>query len=397
MAGPAGSGSRQRRRCRPGGTPEGTWRRSSPAWLAVAAGAAALWLIAGAASCSGGPRLGAGSAQPGAGSARAGAGPARAVLYGLGDHVSLAVSPDHSVLAAGSDDHGDLVLLDLQSMRRIGGVKVGVASDGQGDVQYLSWLGRGRIFAAAVGTGPLAAPQPDYAVAAIVDAARHRVLARRPLPGSPFAYARAGDQAVLLTMPWRGPGAARLSVFGAAGRLRSVRLARIEAFRCCPAGAGPGAYVRQRQPGLAVDPAGDRAFVIGGGEPIAVVDLRTLAVRYHRWPAVTGSPPVTRTFSRQVGNAYAQAGPRRAAAWLGQGRIAVCGEDDLPPHPSQAQAPAQITPVRPAGLEIIDTRRWQARLIAPLADEFAAAGGLVFPLDDQIFPEIGWQTRSGSR
>ncbi len=418
MAGPAGSGSRQRRRCRPGGTPEGTWRRSSPAWPAVAAGAAALWLIAGAASCSGGPRLGAGSAQPGAGSARAGAGPARAVLYGLddhfiagggyasselvrldpltlrrqrqqgpllGDHVSLAVSPDHSVLAAGSDDHGDLVLLDLQSMRRIGGVKVGVASDGQGDVQYLGWLGRGRIFAAAVGTGPLAAPQPDYAVAAIVDAARHRVLARRPLPGSPFAYARAGDQAVLLTMPWRGPGAARLSVFGAAGRLRSVRLARIEAFRCCPAGAGPGAYVRQRQPGLAVDPAGDRAFVIGGGEPIAVVDLKTLAVRYHRWPAVTGSPPVTRTFSRQVGNAYAQAGPRRAAAWLGQGRIAVCGEDDLPPHPSQAQAPAQITPVRPAGLEIIDTRRWQARLIAPLADEFAAAGGLVFPLDDQDY------------
>jgi len=143
--------------------------------------------------------------------------------------------------------------------------------------------------------------------------------------------------------------------------------------------------VRQRQPGLAVDPAGDRAFVIGGGEPIAVVDLKTLAVRYHRWPAVTGSPPVTRTFSRQVGNAYAQAGPRRAAAWLGQGRIAVCGEDDLPPHPSQAQAPAQITPVRPAGLEIIDTRRWQARLIAPLADEFAAAGGLVFPLDDQDY------------
>lgn len=418
MAGPAGSGSRQRRNCRFGGTPEGTRRRSSLAWPAVAVGAAASCLIAGAASCTGGPRLGAGSAQPGVGPVRAGARPVRAVLYGLddhfvagggyasselvrldpmtlrrqrprgqllGDHVNLAVSPDHSVVAAGSEDHGDLVLLDLKSMRRVGRVRIGVASNGQGDVQYVGWLGSGRIFAAVVGTGPLAGPRPDYAVAAIVGAARHRVLARRPLPGSPFAYTRAGDQAVLLTMPWRGMGAARLSVLSAAGRLRSVRLARIEAFQCCPAGVGSREYLRQRQPGLAVDPAGDRAFVVGGGEPIAVVDLRTLAVRYHRWPAVTGAARATGTFARQVGNAYPQVGPRRAAAWLGRGRIAVSGEDDLPPRPSGAQAPAQITPVRPAGLEIIDTRRWQARLIAPLADEFAAAGGLVFPLDYQDY------------
>ena len=126
-----------------------------------------------------------------------------------------------------------------------------------------------------VGTGPVAAAPPEYAVSAIVDAARHRVLARRPLPGSPFAYAQAAGRAVLLTTPWRGMGAARLSVVSAAGRLRSVRLAKIEAFGCCPAGTGPGQYLRQRQPGLAVDPAGDRAFVVGAGEPIAVVDLRT--------------------------------------------------------------------------------------------------------------------------
>jgi len=190
---------------------------------------------------------------------------------------------------------------------------------------------------------------------------------------------------VVLTMPWRGMGSARLSVFSAGGRLRSVRLARIEAFQCCPAGTGPGGYVRQRRPGLAVDPAGDRAFVVGAGEPIAVVDLRTLAVHYHPLPAVTGAPPTTRTFPHQVGNTYAQAGPRRAAVSLGDGRIAVSGEDDLPPHPSQAQASVQITPVRPAGLEIIGTRRWQARVIAPLASEFFTSGGFVVPLDGQDY------------
>ena len=137
----------------------------------------------------------------------------------LGDHVNLAVSPDHSVLAAGSDGHGDLVLLSLTSMRRIARVRIGVARNGGGDVEYVGWLGPGRIFAAAVGTGPLAAPPPEFAVGEIVDSARHRVLARRALPGSPFAYAQAAGQAVLLTMPWHGMGPARLSVLSAGGRL----------------------------------------------------------------------------------------------------------------------------------------------------------------------------------
>jgi len=48
----------------------------------------------------------------------------------------------------------------------------------------------------------------------------------------------------------------------------------------------------------------------------------------------------------------------------------------------------QITPVRPAGLEIIDTRLWQARMIAPLADEFFTGDGLVIPLDDQDYGPV---------
>src|SRR5262249_20813275 len=207
---------------------------------------------------------------------------------------NLAVSRNHSVLAAGSDGHGDLVLLNLTSMRRIARVRIGVARNGGGDVEYVGWLGPGRVFAAVVGTGPMAAPPPEFAVGAIVDSARHRVLARLALPGSPFASAQAAGQAVLLTMPWHGMGPTRLSVVSAGGRLRSVRLTRIEAFRCCPADTSPGGYLRQRLPGLAVDPAGDRAYVVGAGEPISVVDLRTLAVRYQPWPAVTGKTPTTK-------------------------------------------------------------------------------------------------------
>src|SRR5262245_47246967 len=160
MAGSAGSRSAQAR-CPLRKTPEETRRRLAVALAAVAGGAAVLPVCAAAGSSrphlgAGSARPGSGSALPGVGSARVGTSLARAVLYGLddyfigrdnrtgselvrldpltlrrqrqrgpllGDHVNLAVSPNHSVLAAGSDGHGDLVLLNLTSMRRIARVR----------------------------------------------------------------------------------------------------------------------------------------------------------------------------------------------------------------------------------------------------------------------------------
>ena len=71
-------------------------------------------------------------------------------------------------------------------------------------------------------------------------------------------------------------GPARVAVVDAGGRVRTVSLPGIAAGFQEPADWDKvGASSRRAQPGLAVDPDGRRAFVVGAGDPLAVVDLRT--------------------------------------------------------------------------------------------------------------------------
>jgi hypothetical protein len=114
-----------------------------------------------------------------------------------------------------------------------------------------------------------------------------------------------------------------------------------------------------RQPGLAVDRAANRAYVVGAGEPVAEVDLTTLAVTYHG-----GS----RTLAKTVD------GPVREAYWLDNGRIAMTGYDsrswkDASGQEQEAEAPA--------GLTLIDPHDWTSRLIDSDATQVAVAGDVV--------------------
>ena len=71
-----------------------------------------------------------------------------------------------------------------------------------------------------------------------------------------------------------------------------------------------GYVERSRRPALVADPSSSHAYVFGGlDEPVADVDLRTMAVRYH---TLRGGPqPLTDTL-----------GVERFGAWLAPGRIA---------------------------------------------------------------------------
>jgi hypothetical protein len=50
-----------------------------------------------------------------------------------------------------------------------------------------------------------------------------------------------------------------------------------------------GPVDRSADPALAIDPEGERAFVVGAGSLVAELDLDTLEVRYHELDGSTAS------------------------------------------------------------------------------------------------------------
>ena len=213
--------------------------------------------------------------------------------------------------------------------------------------------------------GAIAWPTPDRLLAVqetccgekqrllVIDSGSGRVLARRALGGSVVRLARTRAGLVLLLAPARAIGPARLAVAGRLGELRIVPLPGLVAGTRL---VSPGRFeLEQQLPGLAVDPVGVRAFVVGP-HSTAVVDLRTLAVASH-------------PLRRLAAAAKEDRGSIRFARWLGDGLLAVTGEDDRPA--------GNTTAVQPAGLELVDTRSWSTRTIDPDATAFTVAGDLL--------------------
>jgi hypothetical protein len=238
-------------------------------------------------------------------------------------------APDRSRLALGSTARGArLRLIDLHAMRALGDVTV--ARRGSGVAT--AWAGPRRVLAVVVMPGCCGAGDT---IVAGVDAARRRVVWRRTLGGSLQAGERFGRGLLLVLGPrGRSVGPSRLVQVGPEGSIRSAPLPEIRS------GAAPGGWATQSwKPGLAVDRSGARAFVVQAEAPVAEVELRTLAVRSHPLE------PVVRA-------ADAVEGPTRRAVWLGRGWLAITGSNS---HASEGETPA--------GLTLVDTRRWTARMI----------------------------------
>ena len=136
-------------------------------------------------------------------------------------------------------------------------------------------------------------------------------------------------------------------------RVRTVVLEKI-AVGTTTSGDGAERRLTIRRPALTLGPSGQRAFVIGAGEPPAAVDLRTLSVRYApvRLPAAA---------NKQV------EGSIRTADTLPDGRIVV-----------GANVYGATAAENTAGLCSSTPRDWSRRVLSPKWSWFRVDGGLIF-------------------
>ena len=248
---------------------------------------------------------------------------------------AAAFSPDGSLLAfvEWAGDRASVRVLDLSRMRWRSEVPLALVS---GTV-VVRWLDSRRLL--------VFTERPQGLRVIVLDAVTSRRVGARRLVGhltdrSQIAVGR--TRAVVLMRAVQKIGPVRLAVVSPSGPVRIVTLKEIR----------EGAVDREiYRPSLVADPSADRAFVVGGlGDPVAAVDLRSLAVSYRKPFVSDDASNVT--------------GAERMTAWLGGGRFAVAGWDDGAPGSDS----------RLLGLRVVDTRSWRARTLDPETDLFCIAG-----------------------
>jgi hypothetical protein len=275
----------------------------------------------------------------------------------------FALSPDGFRLAVGSEMHNRIELFDLRHWRSLGSVRLpGPRPAGYGGASGLVWASERRLLALA--GAPYISVSP-----VVVDPARRRVVDRSAWRGRAIRWQSAGRRLVLLAAGHGGSVArrGRLLSFDARGRLRGLRLDRLE--------AGTWRTGRRRwrnvEPGLAVSGAKERAYVVAAdGRLVAEVDLRAWRLDYHEVSAARSAwrriadviePPADakEPFSSAI----------RTAQTLPNGVIAVSGEDqeatDSPHEPKTV----------PYGVRLIDPASWTARTVDRDAQDVTVAGG----------------------
>jgi len=278
----------------------------------------------------------------------------------------LSVAPDRSMAVLANEASGKLAFVDLAGMRSLGMIRVKSLAW----TRTSRWIGRSRVLLVM---GEL--PVSRHSVMLMLDPHARRVLHRQRLDGPVLTSAHVPGGLVLLLAPDQGIGPATLAVVDERGRIRTVTLSGIVAgYESVE--TDELLVDRQAFPGLAVDPAGRRAYVVAAAAPaVAEVDLATLRVGYHR----LGRPT---SLLRRLANWLlppaqakgATSGPARRALWLGEGLVAVAGSDAVATNTKQGVRQVQ----RPSGLQLIDTHTWTVHMLDPHTSSIVLADGRLF-------------------
>jgi hypothetical protein len=205
----------------------------------------------------------------------------------------------------------------------------------------------------------------DHALV-VIDPFERRIISREAIEGTLVALARTHDGLALLLAPIGRIGPARLLLVDSSGDQRSIALADV------PAGLETvdpqGSAQRLAIPALAVDPAGTRALVVPAAGPVAEVDLVSGRVVYHDVHEPVSLVGRLRNWLEPSAEAKTAEGPEREAVWVGEHLVAVFGQDT---HQT-AKGDEQTTP---AGLALIDVRRWTKRILDEHASQSSFSAG----------------------
>jgi hypothetical protein len=273
-------------------------------------------------------------------------------------------SPDKSRVAVAGEAPLEVRIVDVRRMRLTGAVQLPrnfVRPPGAPAVVTLAWPTARRILA-LVEWGAW-----NHALV-VVDPVGHRIISREPIDGTLIGQARTHDGLALLLAPAGRIGSARLLVMDGARNERSIPLAETDAgLETIDAHRD---VARLQFPALAVDRAGQRAFVIPAAGNAAAIDLVTGRVVYRTLREPVSLLGRLRNWLEPAAEAKAREGTERQAAWLGGNLVAVSGQDAhrLPNDEDQEQT-------TPAGLALIDVRRWTKRTLDEQASQFSFSAG----------------------
>jgi hypothetical protein len=286
----------------------------------------------------------------------------------LGTHLGVwTFSSDRSVLAiaGASRNQPELRFVDARRMHVLGDLRLGF----HGNAWNLAWVRPDRLLVAG------GAEQTTQLV--VVDPRRRRVVRRVELPGPVSASTQVPAGLVLLLGNDGAFRPARIAVVDAEGDVRVATVAQIPIGTVWEEREGESPVGETRQPGLAVDPGGRKAFLVGAGVPVAEIDLATLDVAYRDLSEPISLLGRLREWLDPAAEAKALSGPVRYARWLGDGLIAVAGSDYS--SWKDAQGKEQFRD-RAFGLRVIDTRAWTVRTLNADASRLETSSGLVFAL-----------------
>jgi hypothetical protein len=263
--------------------------------------------------------------------------------------LALAVHPDTT------GHRNTLELVSLPSLR-MPGAALALAAD----VSALAWSSPRRVVALVGRT--TCCPARLSVVVADVNAGR--ILHQQRISGTALHIARSARALVVLTSPSGSIGPASLVVVDARG-VHSTSLPPMRAGEI-PSGAGTS---KRRLPALAVDSAGNTAYVIDPDGSTATINLATLAVTHHHLTHQHSLLARLDTWLQPSANAKGDSGTVRHAQWLGNGLLLLAGSNMHDTRNGLAS--------RPSGLELVDTRTWSAQTLDPNADSFAVTDGLL--------------------
>lgn len=298
--------------------------------------------------------------------------PASRARVRLGNYSGAwALSRDGRRVAVGTEAALGVRIIDATRMRKVADVKTR-----HGAPSVLAWLTprllvgaeRGWMFA--------------------IDPVTRRVLKYVSLDGYVAGHVRTHDTLVVMLGRYEGIGPTQVVIADAAGAIRTVTLDGIHSGSSFPSDGDASAIGEVRTPGLAVDAVARRAFVVGGDNVVAEIDLASLRVAYHALREQVSL--VDRVRDWWEPRAYAKGpvlGHDRHAQWLGDGILGVSGDDRLAVGGETGRERVRSEPY---GLRLVDVRDWTVRTVDRRARSFAVAGSTLLAYGLEMYYQDDW-------